>query len=439
MTSLEASTDGHFLRNLLLFGRVLRRLGLDVHSGRMLDVVEVLEYIGVARKRDFRDALRTMLVHRQQDLDLFDEAFQVFWRPPKNEWTTMDLRSLGEQRRFRQPQAGPPPPGSDTQPDGEEKEDSSRDVDRVDLTRTYSSREVLRVKDFSRYSTEEFAQARQMMAELDWDLGMRRTRRWMAGGGSAIDLRRVVRQNMGYGGGLMDLPRRRRKDKQRPLTLICDVSGSMERYTRMLLHFIRSLAAGPDRVESFLFATRLTRVTGHLVHRGVDEAVTEVSRAVPDWAGGTRIGEALKAFNFGWARRVLGGGAVVLVISDGWDRGEPELLSREIARLQRSCHRLIWLNPLLGSPTYEPLTRGMQAALPFVDDLLPVHNLASLEELAMHLNTLSSRPGARRRQVLTAVSEQDAEEANPPRPTHRSPYPDANPTFRHPLWGRGRD
>jgi uncharacterized protein with von Willebrand factor type A (vWA) domain len=260
----------------------------------------------------------------------------------------------------------------------------------------------------------------------------------VARGGGAIDLRRVVRNNMGYGGELLDLPRRRRKDKQRPLTLICDVSGSMERYTRMLLHFIHSLATGPEQVEAFLFATRLTRVTGHLAHRGVDEAVTEVSRAVPDWAGGTRIGEALKAFNFRWARRVLGWGSVVLVISDGWDRGEPELLRREIARLQRSSYRLVWLNPLLGSPTYEPLTRGMQAALPFVDDLLPVHNLASLEDLARRLSTLSPKRGVRRRQVLTPVSAQDGEQATSPQPTHRSPHPEANPTFRHPLWGRGR-
>ena len=438
MTSLATSTDGHFLRNLLLFGRVLRRLGMDVHAGRMLDVVEVLEYIGIERKRDFRDALRTMLVHRQQDLALFDEAFQVFWRPPKNEPTTMDLRSLGEQRRYRQPQVGPPPPGSESEPDAEGNDDSSHDVDRVDLTRTYSPREVLRVKDFARFTTEEFAQAQQMMAELEWDLGTRRTRRWVAGGGSAIDLRRVVRYNMRYGGELLDLPHRRRKDKQRPLTLICDVSGSMERYTRMLLHFIHTIATGPDQVEAFLFATRLTRVTGQLAHRGVDEAVAEVSNAVPDWAGGTKIGEALKAFNFRWARRVLGWGSVVLVISDGWDRGEPELLRREMARLQRSCYRLTWLNPLLGSPTYEPATRGMQAALPFVDDLLPVHNLASLEDLAKHLSALSSKRGARRRQVLTPVSAPDGEDAASPQPTHRSPHPDANPTFRHPLWGRGR-
>jgi uncharacterized protein with von Willebrand factor type A (vWA) domain len=176
----------------------------------------------------------------------------------------------------------------------------------------------------------------------------------------------------------------------------------MERYTRLLLHFIYSLTAGLDQpVESFVFGTRLTRITRQLHERNVDQALREVTRAVPDWSGGTRIGEALKSFNFDWGRRVLGRGAVVLLISDGWDRGDVDLLRVEMARLQRSCHRLIWLNPLLGSPDYEPLTRGMQAALPYVDDFLPVHNLASLEDLARRLSDLDQRPLARRQQVRT--------------------------------------
>ena len=192
----SSSENGHSLHNLLLFGRLLRRLGLDVHAGRMLEVVEVLEYIGVERKRDFRDALRTLLVHRQEDLSLFDEAFQVFWRPPKKEWTTMDLRSLGEQRRYRQPQVGPPPPGSDSQEESGGEAEAGQEVDRVDLTHTYSAREVLRVKDFAKYTPEELVQAQEMMAELNWDLGMRYTRRWVRGEGPALHLRRVLRHNM---------------------------------------------------------------------------------------------------------------------------------------------------------------------------------------------------------------------------------------------------
>jgi uncharacterized protein with von Willebrand factor type A (vWA) domain len=163
----------------------------------------------------------------------------------------------------------------------------------------------------------------------------------------------------------------------------------MERYTRLLLHFVYGLTQGlGQRVEAFAFGTRLTRLSRHLRDRDIERALAGVSAAVLDWSGGTRIGDSLKAFNFEWGRRVLGGGAVAVIISDGWDRGEPEVLSREMERLQRSCHRLIWLNPLLGSPEYEPLTRGMQAALPYIDDFLPVHNLASLESLARHLSKL---------------------------------------------------
>jgi uncharacterized protein with von Willebrand factor type A (vWA) domain len=200
-----------------------------------------------------------------------------------------------------------------------------------------------------------------------------------------------------FGGEILLWERRQRKVKPRPLVIIADISGSMERYTRLLLHFIYSLSEGlHQKVEAFVFSTRLTRITRQLRERDVDQALLLVSRQVPDWSGGTRIGEALKTFNFVWGRRVLGQGAVVLLISDGWDRGDVGLLKKEIARLQRSCYRLIWLNPLLGSHEYEPLTRGMQAALPYVDDFLPVHNLASLEDLAGHLSHIDAHRPSRR-------------------------------------------
>jgi uncharacterized protein with von Willebrand factor type A (vWA) domain len=425
---------GHLLRNLLLFGRVLRGLGLNIHIGRMLDAVRVLDLVGVRRKRDLSDALKTVLVHRQQDLALFDEAFEAFWRAKRDDLTTLDLRSLGEQRRFRRPQVAPPGPDSDS--DAESDSDANENEDRVDLTRTYSARKVLRTKDFAQYTVEEFAQAQTMMAGLDWDQGMRKTRRWSPGKGSSLDPRRLMRSNLRYGGEIVDLPHQRRRQKPRPLVLICDVSGSMERYTRMLLHFVHSIASGPDQVAAFLFATRLTRITGQLAHKDIDEAVTDVARAVPDWAGGTRIGEALKTFNFDWTRRVLGRGAVVLVISDGWDRGEPDLLQAEMARLQRSCHRLVWLNPLLGAPDYEPATRGMQAALPYIDNLLPVHNMASLVDLAHHLSTLPTRREARRQQAVSPKSFAEGT-SDTPKASQRSSHRDANPSFKHPLWGHG--
>ena len=426
--------SGHILHNLMLFGEVLRRLGLDLGSGNMLDLVRSLEYVNMGRRQDFYEAARSILVHRKQDVPLFDEAFQVFWRRPATGQTTLDLRSMGEQRRFRKPQVGLPP-GTDAETDGGgDRENQSADL--VDLTRTYSAREVLREKDFSEFTPWEIGEAKRMMAELDWELGDRRTRRLVPGAGATLDLRRTLRLNLKYGGEMLELARRGHKDKRRPLVLLCDVSGSMERHTRMLLHFIHTIASEADRVEAFLFATRLTRITHYLNHRGIDQAVEEVARAVPDWAGGTRIGETLKSFNFQWGRRVLGGGAVVLIISDGWDRGEPELLAQETSRLQRSCRRVIWLNPLAGSPTYQPLTRGMQAALPYVDDFLPVHNLNSLASLARHLSSLSLRRILGPRYRPSVIEEPGRPPFLQERPADPTPDAEVEPTFRHPLWGR---
>jgi uncharacterized protein with von Willebrand factor type A (vWA) domain len=255
------------------------------------------------------------------------------------------------------------------------------------------------------------------MTALVWQLGERRTRRRKPGKGRLLDLRRTVRKSLRYGGEVLEWARREPKYKPRPLVIVADISGSMERYTRLLLHFIYSLTAGLDQpVEAFVFSTRLTRITRQLHGREVEAALREVGQAVSDWSGGTRIGEALKAFNFDWGRRVLGHGAVVLFISDGWDRGDVDLLRREMARLQRTCHRLIWLNPLLGSPEYEPLTRGMQAALPYIDDFLPVHNLASLEDLARRLTDLDERRGIRARRTAIERRERtliNAETAEP--------------------------
>ncbi len=249
----------------------------------------------------------------------------------------------------------------------------------LEVTRTYSSKELLRQKDFSQLNEEELGEINRLIARLIWQLGERRTRRYRPGRGSQIDMRRTLRQNLRYGGEPLAWSYRRLSYKPRPLVTIADISGSMERYTRILLHFTYSLTRGLQQaVEAFVFSTRLTRITRNLVNNDIERAMDEVSQSVPDWSGGTRIGEALMRFNIKWARRVLGRGAVVLLISDGWDRGDPQVLAREIARLQRSCFRLIWLNPLLGSPDYEPLTRGIQAALPHIDDILPVHNLASI-------------------------------------------------------------
>ena len=437
MAGVASEPAGHILHNLLLFGHLLRRLGLNVHEGRMVDAVRVLEDIGMTRRVDVWSALRTLLVHRRDDLPLFDEAFEVFWRQRKDRMSSLDLRSMGEQRRYRRVEAGPPPPGRAAAGSDTQDQVPGEQYDRIDLTRTFSAREVLRMKDFAEFTPDEVREARRLMASLEWNPGLRLTRRQERGSGPRLDVRRTLRDNAQFGGELVYLKTRRRKEKARRLVVICDVSGSMERYTRMLLHFIHSLYAGlENQVEAFLFATRLTRVTKQLGRRDIDEAVSEVAKAVPDWSGGTRIGSALREFNFQWARRTLGWGSIVLVVSDGWDRGEPETLSEEMARLQRSSRRLIWLNPLAGAEDYEPLTQGMRAAAPYIDDLLPVHNLAALVDLARHLNGLNSGRAVRRQTHAEAPDAREAVAAEAA-PTQRSWHGDANPSFRHPMWGRG--
>jgi uncharacterized protein with von Willebrand factor type A (vWA) domain len=382
------------LRNLLHFAELLRALGLDVPAGRTLDVALALEHVEIGRRSDFYFTLQALLVHRHADLPMFDQAFLMFWRRPPTEWSPTDLRAMGERRRIGPPERERPSIGSHDGGAGSSIEQDT--VQRV-APMSYGSREVLRNKDFAAFTEEEICEARAMMAALAWEPGRRRTRRWRSGGDEAADLRRVVRQAVRFGGEPLVIPARERRWQRRPLVLLCDVSGSMERYSRILLHFAHGLASRLGHIEVFLFATRLTRVTGAIHRRGVEEAVRSVLAKATDWGGGTRIGATLRTFNLEWARRVTGRGPVVLLISDGWDRGEPADLAREMAQLARRCHRLIWLNPLLGSPSYQPLARGMQAALPFVDDFLPVHNLVSLEALAAHLNALPSRRRPRRR------------------------------------------
>ena len=389
--------SGALLRNLLLFGRVLRNLGLDVNAGRMIDLVAALKFISIGRRSDFYYAARGLLVHRREDIAPFDEAFEFFWRSRGRELTSLDLRALGERRRYRRPQVVPPPLREQASSVVDAPASSSDEPPIIQATLTYSQREVLRHKDFGDLSAGELEAVKLLMSEIVWRVRERRTRRRRPGHGRQLDLRRTVRRNLRYGGEILDWAEREPKVKPRPLVIIADVSGSMERYTRLLLLFTYGLArALEQKVEAFVFSTRLTRITRQLKERDLDRALREVSRVVPDWSGGTRIGDALHTFNFEWGRRVLSGGALTLVISDGWDCGDPGLLSDEISRLQRSSRRLIWLNPLLGSPDYEPLTRGIQAALPWIDDFLPVHNLTSLTDLAAHLENLSERRPERR-------------------------------------------
>ena len=380
--------SGQLLHNLLLFGRVLRRLGLDANPGRMMDLVSALDHIEIGNKSDFFYAARTLLVHDREKLPLFDEAFELFWRKPAERWD-VEWQGLTRRRRPTKPIAMPPPLKEEP-PVADDSDATPQEPQTViEVTRTYSDREVLRYKDFAQMSAEETEAVNELMSHLRWKISERRTRRRRPGKGEMLDLRRTLRRSLRAGGEIFSWSYREPKLKPRPLVIMADISGSMERYTRVLLHFIYGMkSALTQPVEAFVFSTRLTRITRPLQIRDLDLALKNVGELVNDWAGGTRIGESLKYFNFEWGRRVLGRGAVVLIISDGWDRGDVELLDREMARLKRNCQRVIWLNPLLGAQDYQPLTRGIQAALPYIDNFLPVHNLASIEDLANQLASL---------------------------------------------------
>ena len=374
------------LDNLLIFGRLLRRAGIDVHRGRLLDVVDALGHVNLGERGEVYHACRALLVHRHEQIALFDVAFAAFWREHD-----------GREARHA------PQPGESRASVVVVEEDLARDDVSEALGRdapdddapatpgglkTWSDLGGLADKDFAAFTSAETAEAAAILSRLVWNPGERRTRRWIRGRGSRVDLRRTIADSVRTGGDVVELRRRTPRVRRRALVLLCDVSGSMERYSRMLLHFAHAVTRRRHRVEAFLFATQLTRITRQLRASRADVALAAVSRSVPDWSGGTRIGAAVREFHQRWSRRVLSGGPVVLLISDGWDRGEPGELRDQIARLQRSCHRLVWLNPLIGTADYAPLTRGLQAALPFVDDFLPVRTLSNLADLAIHLNAL---------------------------------------------------
>ena len=373
------------LDNVLVFGRLLRAVGLEVHIGRLLDIAEALQHVDIGARDDVYHTCRALLVHRRDDLAMFDRAFDAFWRGHGH-------GVAPEGRRGREIDAGsrPADAGQPVALPGATLADPTAGAP-SGVLQTWSDARTLAHKDFAEFTPEEMALARMALDRMVWTPGERRTRRWSRGRGPRVDLRRALASSVRTGGDVVVLPRRRRRRRARPLVLLCDISGSMDRYARVLLQFVHAVGRRNRRVEAFVFSTGLTRVTRQIRATRLDRAVADVSRAVPDWSGGTRIGEALRHLRIGWRRRALHGRPVVLLVSDGWDRGDPALLRDEVARLQRDSHRLIWLNPLIGTVDYAPLTRGLQAALPFVDDFLPVRTLTNLADLALHLDQLPAR------------------------------------------------
>ena len=394
---------GHLLGHLLRFGQLLRLMGLEVGTNQMLDLVQALEYVPITQRDDFYFTCQALLVSRREDLLVFDQAFRLFWRILAEDADGDAQEGDAAVRRVRLPSEPEEDKGGE-QEGAEQRqkiEQAAGDEESVpDPLMVYSPLDVLRDKDFGQMTWEEIQEAKRAIASLEWKLGERRTRRARTAAKGKLNLRRMIRDNLRHGGEPLHRAFRTRIYRPRSLVVLCDISGSMERYSRMLLHFIHALTHGmrDTYVEAFVFGTRLTRITRHLRYKDVDESLDELNDVVRDWAGGTRIGEALKAFNFQWARRVLGRGPVVLIISDGWDRGNLDLLAKEISRLQHSSYRLMWLNPLLGIDEYRPIQRGMATVMPCVDDFLPLHNLSNLQQLADVLSSVTdSRPARKQR------------------------------------------
>ncbi len=372
--------------NIMHFARVLRAAGLPVGPGRALEGVRAVIAAGVGSRQDFYWTLFSVFVNRQDHRDLFDQAFHVFWRNPRILERMLHAlmpqvqveadESRNEAISRRVAEALAKGEGAEEPREGAEEEIE------FDAALTYSAREVLQEMDFEAMSTNEVAQARAIISRMRLPIMAVPTRRFGADPrGRRVDMRATLRAALRSGGGV---PLRHRSPKYRhpPLVVLCDISGSMSRYSRLFLHFMHAITNDRDRVHTFVFGTRLTNITRHLRHRDVDVALEKVSGGVEDWSGGTRIGHCLHDFNANWSRRVLGQGAVVLMISDGLDRDAGEGIANEIQRLHKSCRRLIWLNPLLRYDGFEPKSKGIKALLPHVDDFRTVHNLASLGDLA---------------------------------------------------------
>lgn len=380
----EYKAGGNLVHNMVLFARLLRHLGLNVSATQVHDFLHATQVIDLTQRAEVKDAARCLFVTRREDIALFEQAFDWFWK--RRDYSTDARRAAAA---ITPAFVKPPPPARFLPTSLAPLDDTSLpSKGKIVTIQTYSNQEALRRKDFGAFTRGEVEEAKKLMRRLPWRTGERATRRMVRGGDEFFDARATMRRNLRYGGELIDPAWKQTRYKPRPLVVLCDISGSMENYSRMLLHFVHALRERETQAECFVFGTRLTRITRQLRTRSVERALRGVADSVVDWSGGTRIGDAIKTFNFVWARRVLRPGAVVLIISDGWDRGDPELLGREMARLRRSVYRVIWLNPLIASAEYEPLTLGLKAALPYVDDFLPAHNFASLEELARLLSRL---------------------------------------------------
>jgi uncharacterized protein with von Willebrand factor type A (vWA) domain len=377
--------------NIMHFARALRAAGLPIGPGAALDAISAVEVAGVRNRADFRAALEAVLVKKREHSPVFDEAFRIFWRRRGFLEQLIALMSPVDQPAGS-PGAEMEKPAAAAARIAEAlmgKREPQREESAVayDQSFTVSEAEVLQRKDFAQMSAKEIADAIRAIAMLDLSGDERRTRRFSPDHrGVRIDLRRTLRQSMRGGGRLIDLARVSPQTRKPPIVILCDISGSMNEYTRVFLHFFHALTEKRGRVHTFLFGTRLTNVTRALRHKDPDEALAQCSGEVLDWSGGTRIGQCLHQFNRDWSRRVLGQGATVLLFTDGLEREGVSELSREMERLHKSARRVVWLNPLLRFDRFEPRAQGLRLILPHVDEFRPVHNLASVATLVAALS-----------------------------------------------------
>jgi uncharacterized protein with von Willebrand factor type A (vWA) domain len=412
----DSAVDGRrFLGRTVHFARELRLAGLATDLGAAIDFNRALGVIELGDREQVRAAGEALFVRRRDEIEIYNAVFERFWRarrtrlpnqdgplptqPPREEASSEDEAKGVADEDLSQEIRESTPEGAPRSIDDGEDADEDGALDGLAVSeQAYGQGEVDRHQQFDRMSAAELRDAERLIDLLLPNLERRRTRRSeLHHHGRTVAPRVMFRRSLATGGDVVDWVWRRPVRRPRQLIVICDISGSMERHARLLLRFSQALAASAVRTEAFVFGTRLTRVTRLLRDRDRDRALTKVSLTVSDWSGGTRIGESLRTFNLHWARRVMRSSAVVIVVSDGWDRGDPELVTAETARLQRSCHRLIWLNPLASAPGYQPLAAGMSAALPYIDDFVPAGTIASLQRLGVLLSDASTRREADRR------------------------------------------
>ena len=374
-------TEQTLLQHITDFCALLRQMGVNVTTTNQLSWCQSVQLIDIGDRDAFYHTARTNLISQDTDREIFDLAFNLFWRYPRTEFEAVDTESETSEPSSLQDLSDISDEqdileqwlDSETEDDAEGEEDDST---------AYSVEEVLNRKDFSEFTTEDMEKAREIIAKLAAILATRLSRRKVVGKkGKIIDFRRSWRKSLAHGGEPLELIRKQQKIKKTKILLLCDVSGSMDCYAKFLIQFIYGMQKELKEVEVAVFSTHLTDITGLLRRKGLAEGLNEVANVVPDWSGGTKIGESLLEFYRQFAPSLSAYRSVVILISDGWDRGDVEVLRHSMEMLHRHAYRLIWLNPLLGSDGYQPICRGIRTALPYVDYFLPAHNLESLAEL----------------------------------------------------------